>query len=120
MLHMFFFTFSPAVGAYGSLQLSIQPWICAPGTHYGWVDQGSVEYEVFPTLLHVARTGNRTTDLLILSPTPYPLGHMLPQIVAELIVNQTTKVPWIIDSFFLKKIHNNISLDYMVWCASAA
>ena len=24
----------------------IQPWICASGTHYGWVDQGSVEYEV--------------------------------------------------------------------------
>ena len=25
-----------------SLQLLIQPWICAPGTHYGWVDQGGV------------------------------------------------------------------------------
>ena len=68
------FTFPLAVGAYGSLQLSIQPWICAPGTHYGWVDRGSVEYEVCPTLLHMASTGNRTPDLLILSPTPYPLG----------------------------------------------
>ena len=29
-----------------SLQLLIQPWICTPGTHYGWVDQGSVEYDV--------------------------------------------------------------------------
>ena len=67
------------MGAYGSLQLSIQPWICAPGTHYGWVDRGSVVYEVCPTLLHMASTGNRTPDLLILSPTPYPLGHMLPQ-----------------------------------------
>ena len=72
------FTFPLAVGAYGSLQLLIQPWICAPGTHYGWVDRGSVEYEVCPTLLHMASTGNRTPDLLILSPTPYPLGHVLP------------------------------------------
>ena len=71
------FTFPLAVGAYGSLQLSIQPWICAPGTHYDWVDRGSVEYEVCSTLLHMASTGNRTPDLLILSPTPYPLGHML-------------------------------------------
>ena len=61
-----------------SMQLLIQPWICAPGTQYGWVDRGSVEYEVCPTLLHMANTGNRTPDLLILSPTPYPLGHMLP------------------------------------------
>ena len=61
-----------------SLQLLIQSWICAPGTHYGWVDRGSVEYEVCPTPLHMASNGNRTPDLLILSPTPYPLGHMLP------------------------------------------
>ena len=58
-----------------SLQLLIQPWICAPGSHYGWVDRGSVGYEVCPTLLHIASNGNRTPDLLILSPTPYPLGH---------------------------------------------
>ena len=62
-----------------SLQLLIQAWICAPGTHYGWVDRGSVEYEIYPTLLHMASTGNWTPDFLILSPTPYPLGHMLPQ-----------------------------------------
>ena len=31
------------------------------------MDQGSVEYEVCPTLLHMASTGNRTSDLLILS-----------------------------------------------------
>ena len=77
MLHVFFRLHLPlAVGAYGSLQLLIQPWICAPGTHYGWVDRGSVEYEVCLTLLHMASTGNRTPDLLILSPMPYPLGHM--------------------------------------------
>ena len=64
------------------------------GTHYGWVDRGSVEYDVCPTLevsgkhriphclgppsrlLHMASTGNRTPDLLILSPMPYPLDHM--------------------------------------------
>ena len=55
------FTFPLAVGAYGSLQLLIQPWICALGTHYGWVDQGSVEYEVCLTPLHMASTGNRHT-----------------------------------------------------------
>ena len=71
------FTFSLAVGTYGSLQLSIQPWICAPGTHYNCVDRGSVEYEVCPTPLHMATTGNRTPDLLILSPTPYPLSHRM-------------------------------------------
>ena len=32
---------------------------------------------VCPTLLHMASTGNRTSDLLILSPMPYPLGDML-------------------------------------------
>ena len=35
-------------GGQCSLQLLIQPWICAPGTHYGWVGRGSVEYEVLP------------------------------------------------------------------------
>ena len=46
------------------------------GSHYRWVDQGSVEYEACPTLLHVTSTGNRTPNLLILSPMPYPLGHI--------------------------------------------
>ena len=59
-----------------SLQLLIQPWIGAPGTHYSWMDRGSVEYEC-PTLLHMASNGNRTPEHLILSPTPYPLCHML-------------------------------------------
>ena len=61
-----------------SLQLLIQTWIYAPGTHYGWVDRGIAKYEVCPILLHMTNTENRTPDLLILSPTPYPLGHMLP------------------------------------------
>ena len=61
-----------------SLQLLIQPWICALGTHFGWVDGGSVEFEVCQTLRHMASNGNRTPDLLILSPMLYPLGHMLP------------------------------------------
>ena len=34
------------------------------------------------TLLHMPSTGNRTPDLLILSPTPYPLGHMLPSVLS--------------------------------------
>ena len=75
--HMFFRLYLPWQREHSSLQLLIQPWICAPGTHYGW-DRGSVEYEVCPTLQHVASTGNRTPDLLILSPMLYPLSHMLP------------------------------------------
>ena len=67
-----------AVGTYGSLQLLIQAWICAPDTHYGWVDQDSVEYKVYPTLLLMTSTGNQAPDLLILSPMPYPLGHVIP------------------------------------------
>ena len=59
-----------------NLQLLIQPWICAPGTHYGWVDLGSVEY-ICPTLLHMASTGKRNPNPVILSPMPYLLGHML-------------------------------------------
>ena len=70
---MFFRLYFPWQWAHSSLQSLIQPWICTPGTHYGWVDQGSVEYEVCPTLPNMASTGNRTLDLLILSPTPYSL-----------------------------------------------
>ena len=60
-------------GCHSSLQLLIQPWICAPGTHYGWVDQGSVEYKVCQHYYTWA-SGNPTPDLLILSPMPYPLS----------------------------------------------
>ena len=74
---MFFRLDFPWQWAHSSLQLFIQPCICAPGTQYCWMDRGSVEYEVCPTLLHMASTGDQTPDLLILSPTPYPLGHML-------------------------------------------
>ena len=64
-----------------SLKLLLCPWIYAPGTHYGWVDRGKVGYEVCPTLLDMASSGNRTPDHLVLSPTPYPLSHMLPQYI---------------------------------------
>ena len=47
----------------------------------GWVNRGIVEYKVCLTLLHMASTGNRTPDLLILSPMPYPLGHTLSQLL---------------------------------------
>ena len=64
-----------ATSAYGSLQLLIQPWICAPDTHSSWLDRGSENVKFAP--LHKTSTGNRTPDLLILSPTPYPLSHVL-------------------------------------------
>ena len=76
---MFFRLYLPWQWAHSSLQLLIQLWFCAPGTHYGLVDRGSVEYKVCPTLVHMASTGNQTSDLLILSPTPNPLGNMLKQ-----------------------------------------
>ena len=63
-----------------SLQLLIQPWTSAPGTHYGWVDRGSMEYEVYPTLLHMASTGNpRPSDLEsnALSTGPHAPAYLL-------------------------------------------
>ena len=60
-----------------SLQLLIPPCICAQGTHYSWVNQGSahVQYKVCMTT-YMASTGNRTQDLLILSPMSYHQGHV--------------------------------------------
>ena len=57
---MFFRIYLPLQWAHSSLQLVllIQPWICAPGTDYSWADRGSVEYELCPTLLHMASSGN--------------------------------------------------------------
>ena len=80
-LHMFFRLYLPWQPVYRSLQLLIQPWIGAPGTHYGLVDQGSVEYEVCLTCLHMTTTRNRTPNLLIFSPMPYPLGHMFRHVI---------------------------------------
>ena len=77
-LHMLFRLYLSWQWVHSSLQLLIQSSICAPSTHYGWVDRGSVQYEVCPTLLHMVSTGNQTPDLLISSPMAYPLGHMLP------------------------------------------
>ena len=51
-----------------------------PGTHHCWVDRSSMKWEVCLTLLHMTSSGNLTPDLLILSPTPYPLGHMLQEL----------------------------------------
>ena len=50
---------------------------CPPGTQHCWVDR-AIEWEVCPTLLHMTNDENRTPGLFILSPMPYPLGHMLP------------------------------------------
>ena len=50
-----------------------------PGTHHCWVGRGSMEWEVCPTLVHMMTSNrNQTPDFLILSPRPYPFGHMLP------------------------------------------
>ena len=44
------------VGAYGSLKLLIQPWICAPDSHHGWVDQLSAQCLFLPSSLAFANT----------------------------------------------------------------
>ena len=43
---MFLRLYLPWQWAHSSLQLLIQPWICAPGTHYDRMDRGSVQGEV--------------------------------------------------------------------------
>ena len=64
------------------------------------VNQGSVEDKICLTFLHMASNGNRTPDLLILSPMPYPLGHMISlgdghghYFLSSLAVNDPWKVP---------------------------
>ena len=54
--------------------------------HHCWVGRGNMEWEVYPTLQHMTNSANWTRDLLILSPIPYPLSHMLPSkwIVSQL------------------------------------
>ena len=44
-----------------------------PGTHHWQLGRGSMKWEVYPTLPHMTSSGNQTLDLLLLSPTPYPL-----------------------------------------------
>ena len=51
--------------------------------HFGWVDQGSVEYEVCLTLLYMTSTENWTLDRLILSPPPYLFGDVLRDMVTQ-------------------------------------
>ena len=45
----------------------------SPDTHHCWVGRDTMEWEVYPTLLRMTSTGNRTVDLWSV-----PLGHMLP------------------------------------------
>ena len=47
------------------------------GTHHCWVSRGSMEWKVCLTLLRMTSSGNQTQALLILSPMPYLLSHML-------------------------------------------
>ena len=58
------------------LQLLIQPWINVLGTHYGCMDQGSVEYNVCPTFLYMTSAGNRPPGFLMLSPMPHPFAYV--------------------------------------------
>ena len=50
-----------------------------------WVGTGRLEWEVYLTRLHMTSTGNWTPDFLILSPVPYPLGHMRPYLFPQIL-----------------------------------
>ena len=94
-IHMFFRIYLPWQWAHSSLQLVIQPWICAPGTHHSWVDWGSVEYEICLTLLHMVSTRNRTPDLLILSSNTLSSWRHAPINTASLLMGRN-KAPHIL------------------------
>ena len=49
-----------------SLQFSFFP--VPPGTHHCYVDRGSMEWEVWLALIHIASSWNRALDLMILRP----------------------------------------------------
>ena len=49
-----------------------------PDTHHCWACKDSMGRELCLILLRMTSIGYRTQKFLILSPTPYPLGHMLP------------------------------------------
>ena len=48
-----------------------------------------MEYEVCPTLLHMASSGYQPPELLILSPISYPLGHALPRALTIYVITKT-------------------------------
>ena len=50
----------------------------------------------------MASTGNRTSDLLILRPTPYPLGHMLQDKGAHIgLIGRNGLFVWFFCGFFV-------------------
>ena len=108
--YTFFRLYLPWQCAHSSLQLAFQPWICVPGTHYGWVDQGSVEYEVCLTLLHRAGIGNRTPDLLIFESNALSTWPYAPKYFANLHHFSVSGTRVCINSS-----HWSISLDYHIY-----
>ena len=66
--------------------------VCTLGTHCYWMDRGSVEYKVCPTLLHMTSAENRTPDLLILSPTACPLCHVYQNILLRDVMAHIDRV----------------------------
>ena len=75
------------------LEPSLQHFLFQQGRH-SWVGRGSMEWKVCPTVLHMTSNGNPRDpprDLNILSPIPYPLGHIcrLPQDIISLLENTT-------------------------------
>ena len=92
------------VGVKADLQLLIQPWIFAPGTHYGWVDRGSVENTKFDQhFRYMTSTVNQTPDLVILSQMHCPLGHVFPH---HWYTKCLTKCP-----------HQTITVNVSIWNA---
>ena len=57
--------------------LQLMPFTILPFLfHQAAITAGSMEWEVCPTLLHMTSSGNRTLDLLILSPTHFCLCYI--------------------------------------------
>ena len=72
------------------------------GTHHHcWVDRGSREWEVCLTLLHMTSNGSWTWDHLILSPMPYPLSKMFPNLWDKPDIASNQKLFANLTSFFL-------------------
>ena len=62
---------------YLPLHLLMQPWICAQGTHWGFVARHKMELRSFPTLQHLTSSRTWKPDHFILRPIPYSPSYML-------------------------------------------
>ena len=82
---------SGTVGTNVAWNLLIHPWICAPGTYYGWVYQCSMECKVCLTPLHLTSTGNLTLIFWSWNLFPSPCSSINSAVVVIKITNSCTR-----------------------------